>query len=509
MAQSLVPGVSGVVLRGVPIPISPECQPSPMTELTNCFTGLAAFQSGDTPRRRLDLSNISNGSLDEATAMLPPHGAPQPEPASCLLTVPESPLPRTSRMKKLRTFLPRLLCSSPKPPPATGKPARNKENLSPEEPWAGKGRCLMASLGAQVPAGEEAEGMVSPIHPSLPISSPISPPISPPMSPMDAFEGLQEEEPVNAMMSSSMAQLLSDPLMSQELSLSSQEASMCRKPGRRLFRSPSMPERLGRPLLKRPRTSPHDAKPPIKRHRTIPTIVEHPHTGADPDAERTSQPTNTEGRHLLKKTLSLCEVAEQHLGGDVNAELIGDFSKVYALPTVTGRHTDLKYISGETMCDLLEGRYSCLVESFVVVDCRYPYEYQGGHIRGALNLPNSDEAVEQLLSVQLKAASPNKRLLLILHCEFSSERAPRTCRLLRSVDRSRSEYPALAYPELYILKGGYQDFYHHHKEFCDPQTYCPMHHEDHKEELLRCRQSSRISAEERRRRQLVSRLGKL
>ncbi|KAL2093208.1 hypothetical protein ACEWY4_010520 [Coilia grayii] len=499
MAQSLVPSVSGVGRRGAPV--SPECQPSPMTELTNCFTGLTALQSGDTPRRRLDLSNISNGSLDEAATLAPLHGGSQPEPASCLLMVPESPLPRTSRMKKLRTFLPRLLCSSPKPPPPAGKPARNKENLSPEEPWAGKGRCLMPSLSVQVPGGEETGGMVSPIHPS--------PPLSPPISPMDMFEGLQEEEPVTVAMSSSMAQLLSDPLMSQDLSLTSQEASMSRRPGRRLFRSPSMPERLQRPLLKRPRTSPLTAKPPIKRHRTIPAIAEHA------DSEPQSQPASAEGRththtqHLLKKTLSLCEVAEQHLGGDVNAELIGDFSKVYALPTVSGRHQDLKYISGETMCDLLEGRYSCLVESFVVVDCRYPYEFQGGHIRGALNLPNSDEAVENLLSQQLRAASPNKRFLLVLHCEFSSERAPRTCRLLRSVDRSRSEYPSLTYPELYILKGGYRDFFHSHKEFCEPQSYCPMHHEDHKEELLRCRQSSRLSAEERRRRQLVSRLGKL
>ncbi|XP_048113373.1 M-phase inducer phosphatase 1-B-like [Alosa alosa] len=493
MAQSLVPSSAGVGMRGAPV--SPQCRPSPMTELTNCFTGLTAFQTGDTPRRCLDLSNISNGSLEEAAAVTSPQGGLHLEPPSCSVVVPESPVPRTSRMKRLRTFLPRLLCSSPKPPPG-GKPVINKENVSPEESWAGKGkgRCLMPSLGAQAAGGEETEGMVSPIHPT--------PPLSPPMSPMDAFEGLQEEGSVNVAMSSSMAQLLSDPLMSQDLSLST-EASMSRRPGRRLIRSPSMPERLQRPLLKRPRTSPLAAKPPIKRHRTISAISEHE---SEPQL---CKPASAEGRHLLKKTLSLCEVAEQQLGGDVNAELIGDFSTVYALPTVTGRHQDLKYISGETMCNLLEGRYSCLVESFVVVDCRYPYEYQGGHIKGALNMPNSDDAVEQLLSQQLKAVSPNKRFLLVLHCEFSSERAPRTCRLLRSVDRSRNEYPALTYPELYILKGGYQDFYHSHKEFCEPQSYCPMHHEDHREELLRCRQNSRVSAEERRRRQLVNRLGKL
>ncbi|CAB1315978.1 unnamed protein product [Coregonus sp. 'balchen'] len=119
-------------------------------------------------------------------------------------------------------------------------------------------------------------------------------------------------------------------------------------------------------------------------------------------------------------------------------------------------------LSLSQMSALLEGKFSCLVEYFSVVDCCYPYEYQGGHIKGALSMPNTDEAVDHLQSQRLKAHSPDKRLVLVLHCEFSSERVPRTCRLLRSVDRSMNKYPALHYPELYILKGGYRDFYHSH-----------------------------------------------
>ncbi|XP_029557277.1 M-phase inducer phosphatase 3-like isoform X3 [Salmo trutta] len=99
------------------------------------------------------------------------------------------------------------------------------------------------------------------------------------------------------------------------------------------------------------------------------------------------------------------------------------------------------------MSVLLEGKFSCLVESFAVVDCCYPYEYQGGHIMGALSLPNTDEAVDSILSQRLKAHTFDKRLVLELHCEFSSERAPRTCRQLRSVDHSMNEYPALHYPQ--------------------------------------------------------------
>uniref|UniRef100_A0A4W5LDJ2 protein-tyrosine-phosphatase n=1 Tax=Hucho hucho TaxID=62062 RepID=A0A4W5LDJ2_9TELE len=68
------------------------------------------------------------------------------------------------------------------------------------------------------------------------------------------------------------------------------------------------------------------------------------------------------------------------------------------------------------------------------------------------------------------------------------------CRLLRSVDHSMNKYPALHYPELYILKGGYRDFYRSHQEHCEPQSYCPMHHEEHRTELLRCRTHSRASA---------------
>ena len=50
-----------------------------------------------------------------------------------------------------------------------------------------------------------------------------------------------------------------------------------------------------------------------------------------------------------------------------------------------GDHADLKSISHETMSKLLRGEYDHVVEKFVVVDSRYPYEYAGGHIRGTVN----------------------------------------------------------------------------------------------------------------------------
>ncbi|XP_028843688.1 M-phase inducer phosphatase 1-B-like [Denticeps clupeoides] len=476
MDHPLLPG--SIQKRKGP-PLSPDLQASPMTELAHCFTGLSAFRTGDTPRRCLDLSNISSGSADEAVMPGSPHSTRGTEKAPLTPAAETSPIPRNSRTKRLRTCLPRLICSSPKLPATSGL-RNNKENVLPGDQWEIPGKLY--------PPRIDPSASASPIYPEPPSYG----------CSIEPTEN-QHEDSVEASMSSSMAQLLSEPLMNQDVNLSSK--SVCLKAGHRLFRSPSMPESLERMKLKRFTSSPQ-SNPPLKRHRTNPAIMEE-----EPQDQYLAL---DEGyRPLLKKTVSLFEVNDHHLIGDsYNTELIGDFSKVCALPTVTGRHQDLKYITGETMCALLEGCYSCLVELFLVVDCRYPYEYQGGHIKGALNLPNSDEAVKYLLSQQIKQTTPDKRVLLVLHCEFSSERAPRTCRLLRSVDRSRNEYPYLNYPELYILKGGYRDFYQSYREHCEPQSYCPMHHQDHREELLRCRMRSRATAEDRRRQQLVSRLGK-
>lgn len=94
-----------------------------------------------------------------------------------------------------------------------------------------------------------------------------------------------------------------------------------------------------------------------------------------------------------------------------------------------GRHSDLKSISAQTMAKLLRGDYSESVASFKVVDCRYPYEFEGGHIRGAQNLYTQDQILTEL--VNSKTDTPKlvsdepKRNIIVFHCEFSSERGPK------------------------------------------------------------------------------------
>uniref|UniRef100_A0A8C7BBU4 M-phase inducer phosphatase 3 n=1 Tax=Neovison vison TaxID=452646 RepID=A0A8C7BBU4_NEOVI len=242
------------------------------------------------------------------------------------------------------------------------------------------------------------------------------------------------------------AEETSDELM--EFSLEDQEEAKASLNRSSLYRSPSLPENLNRPRLKR-----------VVKFKNNPI----------PDKEKKEYCSNQKELRKglgLKKTVSLCDInVIQMLEEDSNqGSLIGDFSKVYALPTVSGRHQDLKYISPETE---------------------------------ALNLYSQEELYNFFLKKPIVPLNTQKRIIIVFHCEFSSERGPRMCRSLRQEDRALNQYPALYYPELYILKGGYRDFFPEYTELCEPQSYCPMHHQDHKAELLRCRSQSKAWEGER------------
>ncbi|XP_049719030.1 M-phase inducer phosphatase 1 isoform X4 [Elephas maximus indicus] len=216
-------------------------------------------------------------------------------------------------------------------------------------------------------------------------------------------------------------------------------------------------------------------------------------------------------QEILHQSLSLASspkgTIENILDSDPR-DLIGDFSKGYLFHTVAGKHQDLKYISPEIMASVLNGKFANLIKEFVIIDCRYPYEYEGGHIKGAVNL-HMEEEVEDFLLKKPIVPTDGKRVIVVFHCEFSSERGPRMCRYVRERDRLGNEYPKLHYPELYVLKGGYKEFFLKCQSHCEPPSYRPMHHEDFKEDLKKFRTKSRTWAGEKSKREMYSRLKKL
>ena len=146
------------------------------------------------------------------------------------------------------------------------------------------------------------------------------------------------------------------------------------------------------------------------------------------------------------------------------------------LPLVQGQHSDLKYISAQTLESILL-RNQEHKKNIVIVDCRYPYEYNGGHIKGAINLYRREDIIDTFITRTINCGININNSILIFHCEFSSERGPKLCRFLREQDRvhNRDRYPLLCYSHIYVLHGGYKTFYQQcTTELCHPQQYIPM-----------------------------------
>nr|XP_025732359.1 M-phase inducer phosphatase 2 isoform X2 [Callorhinus ursinus] len=256
-----------------------------------------------------------------------------------------------------------------------------------------------------------------------------------------------------------MESLISAPLVKTAEKEEEQDLIMYSK-CQRLFRSPSMPCSVIRPILKR-LERPHD--------RDLPTQNKRRRSVTPPEEQREAE----EPKARVLRSKSLChEEIETILDSD-HRELIGDYSKAFLLQTVDGKHQDLKYISPETT---------------------------------AVNLPLERDAETFLLQSPITPCNLDKRIILIFHCEFSSERGPRMCRFIRERDRAANDYPSLYYPEMYILKGGYKEFFPQHPTFCEPQDYRPMNHEAFRDELKTFRLKTRSWAGERSRRELCSRL---
>ncbi|CAF1284224.1 unnamed protein product [Adineta steineri] len=154
-------------------------------------------------------------------------------------------------------------------------------------------------------------------------------------------------------------------------------------------------------------------------------------------------------------------------------------------------HPDLKRISSQTLVTLLDEQ----PDNLCIIDARYPFEYSGGHITSAQNIYTEHDL--RLLFTKLITSSSSRPSKIIFHCEFSSERGPRLCRLFRSLDRQYniSNYPYLSFPSIYLLDGGYSDFYNHSscKQYCQPNGYVSMFEQKYTQELKIHRHDKKVA----------------
>lgn len=73
--------------------------------------------------------------------------------------------------------------------------------------------------------------------------------------------------------------------------------------------------------------------------------------------------------------------------------------------------------------------------------------------------------------------------VVIFHCEFSQKRGPEMYSALRDIDRRLHMhcYPQIFFSEIYILEGGYKQFFANHPDLCEG-GYVPMDDKNFKED---------------------------
>lgn len=67
-----------------------------------------------------------------------------------------------------------------------------------------------------------------------------------------------------------------------------------------------------------------------------------------------------------------------------------------ALPVIERTGAGLNFVALETVADLTSGHYKDKNIKYMIVDCRFPYEFEGGHIKYAVNLYTHNDLITEV-----------------------------------------------------------------------------------------------------------------
>lgn len=132
----------------------------------------------------------------------------------------------------------------------------------------------------------------------------------------------------------------------------------------------------------------------------------------------------------------------------------------YPFP-VMSHEGHIPHISVHTVAKLLRGEFKKNFSDVIVVDCRFGFEYEGGHIKGAIHI-NDASNLKNLFETAPGSAA------IVFHCEFSQSRGPAIASLFRSLDRKMNEarYPNVTFPHVFIMYKGYKKFHKRYPDQC-------------------------------------------
>lgn len=161
-----------------------------------------------------------------------------------------------------------------------------------------------------------------------------------------------------------------------------------------------------------------------------------------------------------------------------------DFSSLASsLNIQRGRFENVKPIRCQEVRDILTEE----THNFVILDCRFDYEYFGGHLRGAIKCEKRED-IEKIFTKY----EHTEGVKFILHCELSICRAPRAadylaCLFERYVGRQ---------PLFHIMTGGYARFWKSFKNDSQRSKIFDIHgYVKEDAHLLKCRTARRIANE--------------
>ncbi|ETN80058.1 hypothetical protein NECAME_09461, partial [Necator americanus] len=183
-----------------------------------------------------------------------------------------------------------------------------------------------------------------------------------------------------------------------------------------LFAKPQMPRAAS--MYNSRKRCLHTSSLEHKRYR-IDSVAEEHENAPTCSASTTGTTSRRTSLMLRVQSSSVLEVGHHHLPQFLEVK--------YHLETLTTNDSQaFRRIDARTLSQLMKSMSSEeFAQKYVLIDCRYPYEFNGGHIKGAINIYDTAKCEEVFFpSITSAQKEGIQRRIPIFYCEYSQKRGP-------------------------------------------------------------------------------------